>query len=364
MAILATGFSCLIFYCWDELMRELSGLIPPLFCALCLGLGPSVWAADSSSEDNVLPEDNALLAPLDLSDRNPLVQLHGLPGAHSGAVLASMQSEWRLAFDVGNEFYDQTSGGEHLALDGETRRTSLGWRLGLGDGWEVGLQVPLIEQSGGNLDSFIEGWHRFFSLPDGGRPEAPRNQLRYLYQRDGQTPLDFQRAGSGIGDVQLTVGWQLGMWGPAPVALLAAVNLPTGDADRLTGSGATSTDIALAVSAADWLGSGLNVFANAGGLWLAQGDVLPEYQRDQVWHLAAGLGWPVSDAVALKLQLDAHTALYRSDLRPLGADSLQLTMGGSARLSGHWLLDIGVGEDIRVDTAPDVTLQLALRWLQ
>jgi hypothetical protein len=108
----------------------------------------------------------------------------------------------------------------------------------------------------------------------------------------------------------------------------------------------------------------LSGYANVGVLWLPDGDVLGDLQRDYVWHIATGLSWPVYDFLALKVQLDVHQAFYRSDLRALGTDSILLVLGGTARLAPHWLLDIGVGEDLHVDTAPDATLQIGLRWVQ
>lgn len=331
--------------------------------AMVWGVVWGVAATSSMAGADTLPSDQGLDRPLALSNRYPLVQIHGLPGARDGTVLASAQTEARIAVDVANNFVDESANGETLVLDGETRRAEFGARIGLGHGWEVGAMLPVIEQTGGNLDSFIAGWHKFWGLPDGGRPGTPRNQLNYRYQRNGVTELDFQRAQSGIGDLQLSAANQLWQNHQTQIALAATVKLPTGDADKLTGDGATTTDITLAASTQNLFGSGLRGYANAGVLWMQRGDVLADRQNDTVYHGSAGLGWLVWDGLELKAQLDTHTAFYKSDLRALDSDAITLTLGGSARLSSHWLLDIGVGEDLRVDTAPDVVLQLALRHI-
>ena len=76
---------------------------------------------------------------------------------------------------------------------------------------------------------------------------------------------------------------------------------------------------------------------------------------------SATAAWQAMPGLSFKLQLDGHTAFYKSDLDQLGSHSLQLTMGGTAKLSRDWLLDIGVVEDIAVSTAPDVVFHIGLR---
>jgi hypothetical protein len=301
----------------------------------------------------------ALDEPLALGNRQPLVQLHGLPAARSGEVLAAGASHWRLGLEVANNFTRSQHGGEVIELDGESRRFELGGRWGWGHGWEFGVQLPLIQHEGGGLDGFIEGWHDFWGLPDGDRPDYPRDRLRYRYQRDGRTLLDFHDGESGVGDLQLSAAYTLASGGAGDLALAATVNLPTGDAGKLTGAEATSVALTLAGSRDLW--RGLAAHANAGVLWLERGAVLGSQQEERVWFGSAGLSWAVAERWRLKAQLEAHTAFYDSGLDELGGDSLQLVLGGSVRLSRRWLLDLAVSEDIAVDTAPDVVFQLALR---
>src|SRR5690606_20243831 len=145
-----------------------------------------------------------------------------------------------------------------------THRLEWRGRLGLGYGWEVGLVLPYLQHSGGGLDGFIENWHDVWNLPDGGRPQAPRDVLQYRYSRDGAVLLDVRESQSGLGDVQLQAAYQLWQNDRSVAALAATVKLPTGDAARLTGAGATATDITFAISTDDWWGSGLRAFANIG----------------------------------------------------------------------------------------------------
>jgi hypothetical protein len=309
--------------------------------------------------------DAVLDQPLALSNRQPLVQLYNLPGARSGAVRDQGRTELRLGFDIANNFTSSSSGSgssaESVLLDGESQRVEFAGSQGLGNGWEIGFVLPWIDYSGGSLDSFIEDWHDTFGLPDGDRPGTRRDQLHFQYTRAGRTELDFDRAGSGLGDLQLSAAYSLLHATRSDVALAATLTLPTGDADKLTGSEATSLGVTLAATRHTLFGLPLTATGNIGAVWLDSGDVLADRQKDVVWLGAVELGWAVADAWRLKVQVNAHTALYRSDLRELGDASAQLLLGGTVRLAPRWYLDIAVGEDIAVDTAPDVTFQLALK---
>ncbi len=164
--------------------------------------------------------------PLQLGNQQPLVQRFNLPTMRSGAVLPADATVWRGAIDVANNWVRESSGSEKLLLDGESQRYTLGVRRGLGAGWEIGLALPWVSYNGGTLDNFIEGWHRFWGLPDGSRPEYPARRLNFSYQHNGRTELDFQRAEAGVGDAQIDVAYQF--FGDARRALSAAatLNLP------------------------------------------------------------------------------------------------------------------------------------------
>jgi len=305
--------------------------------------------------------ETALDEPLALSNRQPLVLSFNLPPARGGAVLEAAQTRWRIGYDVANNFTMRQRGDESVVLDGETQRLELGGAVGLGDHWEVGASLPLIRHDGGGLDGFIEHWHSFWGLPDGDRASYPRDRLLYRYRRGGQALVNLHGSASGIGDLQLNAACSLFRNADSAVALATTLSVPTGDADKLTGAGAAHVSLALAATRNNLFDLGLTATANAGALWLDRNSPLASRQRDVVWFGSAGIGWAPAANWRLKAQLDAHSAFYRSELRELGSDSMQLLLGGSVRLSRHWLLDAAVAEDIVVDTAPDVVFQLALR---
>ncbi len=305
------------------------------------------------------PGHAAAFEPVPFATRNlnPLVQIHGLPIPKGGRVMAPGETALLLNYNLASHFARKRRGEELIFLDGETHRLELHLRRGLRPGLEVGVEIPWIRHSGGFLDNFIDGWHDLTGLPGGGRGRVPRNQILFAYRHEDEVVRFLDESAAGLGDVRLTAGWLL-PWGEDSdsMALRAGLKLPTGDSDRLTGSGAAAFSLALDgrrdSGAWSWFGSG-------GTLLMARGDILPERQRRLVGFGSLGTAWKPLERLALKIQLDGHTSFYDSSLTPLGP-SLQLVLGGTVAFSEHTTLELAIVEDLVVYSAPDVVFHLAL----
>ncbi len=304
-------------------------------------------------------------APFESFNQNPLVQIYGLPALGPARVAPAGSTRVGLFYAVANNFADAVGSRESLLFDGETHRTMLRVARGIGKQMEIGFELPHVAHGGGFLDDFIENWHEFFGLPRGGRELAPANQLDYRYRRDGVDRVNVTQATSGIGDVRLLGALQLAdsERGANDTALRVSIKLPTGDSARLQGSGAA--DVATWLSAAcrpaacagawRWYGGG-------GVLWLGKGDVLPELQRRAVGFGAAGIHWRAWPQLTLTAQVDAHSPFYKdSDLKPLHTPSAQLVLGGTWFVRPTLGVEIAVSEDLVVDSAPDVVIQIGVR---
>ena len=309
------------------------------------------------------------ITPFYTQNQSPVTQIFGLPAAGDAKLLAKGRVSALVAADMANNFAtdDDLSSRESILLDGESCRFTLAFRYGITDRLEAGLDIPYVGQGGGFLDSFIIGWHNFFGLPQGGRKEAPRDRLLYTYAKDGRNRLLADKSGFDLGDIRFSGALQIyddGEQYPRTFALRASIKAPTGDSDRLHGSG--STDFALWVTASDDYRLPLGhftFFAAAGGMYMSAGDILRDQQRNVAAFGTFGFGWGPAEWIALKAQLSGHTAFYKSDLRELGDNALQLIVGGTLAFSPWTSLDIGVSEDIVVKTSPDLALHLALRRL-
>lgn len=297
-------------------------------------------------------------APFPTRDLNPLLAGFGLPSA----LPARLTSEsWSVATDLNwaSTSLAQRADGERLIVDAETREA----RVTIGRSWPSGfaaqLELPYRYTGGGVLDEAIDSWHDLLSLPEGARSTMPTDRMRIVYGHAGATLVDIDSSASGLADVSLDFGYSLRSTTATAVAAWLSVKLPTGDADRLTGTGAT--DVSLALAGERELSNDWSVFGQAGVTWLGDGDRLPAQQRKVVWSGLAGVGWRAWRGLELKAQLDAHTAVFEdTDLDFLG-DALVLTVGGDYRFASGWRLDVAVSEDIAVESASDVVFLFGLR---
>lgn len=306
------------------------------------------------------------ITPFDMKNQSPIVQIYGLPGIGTAVLFSPGRPEFRMTLDYSSNYVDDAKKGEHIVLDGETARITMGGRYGLTDKVECGVEIPYIIHGGGFLESFIIHYHDIFGFSQGGRDQAPRNHLRYLYTRGGMEKLNVDRSSDGLGDISLTAGLQIyhdKNEYPRAVALRTSLKLPTGDSDQLHGSG--STDMAVWITASDdyKLKAGhWTLFGAAGLMGMTDGKVIQEQQRNLVGFGTVGAGWSPLSWIAFKFQMNAHTPFYDdSDLKEVNANAVQLLIGGTLSLFQQTTLDIGVSEDLIIKTSPDVSFHFDLR---
>ncbi|MGF1547297.1 MAG: DUF3187 family protein [Thiotrichales bacterium] len=291
-------------------------------------------------------------------NHNPLVLTQVAPGSPADPSVAAGVWLARVHYSLSNTLNQESSAREALVFDGETEVLAVAVTRGLAGGGALWFQVPLIRHAGGGLDRLIDRYHDWLGLPAGKRPGWPRDRLRFEYERDGVTEVRLNDPTGGLGDVTLGIssGWRAG--GSERGALYASMKLPSGNANRLTGSGGAAFGVGADLEwslAERWRGR-----LQAGVTWLAPGDLLPQLQRRWAGAMGVGIGWRATPALDLRTQVDASTALYRdSRLRWLN-EAVLLTAGAGIRLDPQWTLELAVTEDLLVDAAPDVTFQVGL----
>ncbi len=305
------------------------------------------------------------LQPLQTRNLSPAVIGFGLSPLDQARILNQGSSRLQANLDVISNFTERSDSVENLSFDGETYRLELALSRGIGQNFEIGITLPLVSHQSGFLDGFIEGWHDAFGLPQGGRDQAPRDQLDYSYTKLGGDSFSRTSRTSGIGDLSLLTGWQWWQDQQAgrSLALRASLKLPTGDSEQLLGSG--SWDLALWLSAEQRWSTDVGeliLYGGGGALYGTDGDLLPDQRRNLAATVSLGFGWQPWSRIGFQVQFDGHTALFSdSAFKELDQFAGQLATGGSLALGDNTDLEIAVIEDILVDTAPDVVFHFALR---
>jgi hypothetical protein len=131
---------------------------------------------------------------------------------------------------------ERSSDGRTFArLDGESWQLTGDWAVKAGS-TRINLRVRLASRSGGIADQAIWNWHQMFSMPQGGREDAPKNRLVYHLERDGRVIGDLTHPGWALMD--LDVAW-IRPFGTQEAGgrIGASVQLPTGRQSDFSGSG-------------------------------------------------------------------------------------------------------------------------------
>ena len=330
-------------------MRALPSI--PVVCAWLAwaGAGPAVSVGE----------------PFLIQNDHPIDRLYGVPAGEEAAPVAAAGSELRAGLDVGNNSVEKSRGPDELVLDGETWVLRFAGRYGWKNGWRVGLQVPVVSHQGGGTDSFIEEYHDALGLPDGNRKRRPADRLEYRYRRGGETLFSQTDSATGLGDVRLAAGAPLarGSAGARALDAVAGVELPTGDSDRLLGSG--SWDFSLGLAACDFASLarwGFELHGGAGVLAMTDGDVLADFQEPFAGYGNLAVGWQLASWLVPRVQIDFHSPFFAdTGMAPLDDWAVELVCGATVRLPGRFALDLAVAEDVAVNTAPDVVFHVGLK---
>ncbi len=291
----------------------------------------------------------------------PFHQIFGLPSLDNSPLTEA--GDWRSSVVATfSNTYEFDGYDEEISIDGETHRFSLLLNYALRDNLQVGFEIPYVKHSGGFLDDFIYEWHDFFGQPQNGRDKDESDEIFFEYKNSDGEEFGIDSTKSGIGDVRLNIAYSRPLEKDRTLIYSAEVKLPTGDFDKLTGSGGTDVSVGVTINDPHSLAkSNVTLFGGLAAMYL--GDIDSDLSKDQynfAMALRAGMGWQALKKLQLKLQFDGHTPLYDSDLEEMGDPTLQIVIGGSLLFTEDVYLDLAITEDLIVETAPDVGFILAL----
>lgn len=292
-------------------------------------------------------------------NQSPLLAPYGFPSVLPARLPANGETDLAVTLNWANAAAVETEDRYEFTVDGEVRELRLRFGRSFGARFAVVAELPWREVSGGSLDGLVENWHDLLGLPNGSRVRLPRDELLIEYRQDDVLLLQLDQDTSGIADIPVAVGYQLVAADRHALAAWLSVKLPVGDADGFTGSGAA--DVALTLSGQAQLADRWQLFGQVDGVWLGQGDVLPQYQEDLAWSALAGLTWNAWRGLDLTAQLHANSKVFDVLAKDFGGDAVVLGFGGSYRTSGGWRFDVGVSEDLKVKASPDAAFTFSVR---
>ena len=310
-----------------------------------------------------LTSANALSAglpsPLYKTDMNPLTLGYAGPQSSFSTTLGQGKWRWQMGANIANtvQVDSNSSVGDSVLIDAETTAVHLALEYGLADHWNMVIDLPYINHGIGNLDGAVNEFHNLFGFPEGPRGDRPKDLFAVNYQRQGQHQVNLRTPKSGMGDLGLSLTYSFEKSWVENLKFGAKLKVPTGDQNRLTGSG--THDVVLWLSAANPLADKFTHFFTIGGALIEQSrGLLSDIRNPGYGFLSYGVAWRYSPAIDLKLQLDTRSAIYtQTDLLPLRS-ATTISFGGTLRVSKDYVLDVAIVEDIAVGAAPDVVFQI------
>jgi len=292
-----------------------------------------------------------------LRNHNPFLQVFGLPAFRTHELVAPGQFDFTFSYDVANDSDDADRLDEVLVIDAESQVLNFSLRRRIGERFELGIDVPYVRHSEGYLDSAIYNFHDLVGLPNSNR-DGIEDQYRLFFEQQGQVLFDTNSPSSGLGDIQVSAAMRLGK-----ATLRAGIKAPTGDPDKLTGSGAADLSLGIHGGGTSTLfDRDLSYSGFVGILALGDGDVMAEIQCSAVPYAGAALRWQATPRFALATQLYAQGPYFDARLDEIGGNTFQLAFGGDYRFPAQGLfLRLAIVEDIAAAAAPDFALHLSLR---
>ncbi|MBI4161027.1 MAG: DUF3187 family protein [Acidobacteria bacterium] len=248
--------------------------------------------------------------------------------------------------------------------DGEVLWTDLGFRLGVNEWLEVGVDLPLVRYTGGVLDPSIEGFHDTLGLPDDGRNDFERGAFHLALFLGGSdlfvegTPSDF-----GVGDLTLTAKIPLfrGPDGAPAVAGAAYLKLPTGSEARLLGSGSLDFGAQILFSRR----KGRHAYHLSGGaVRLGDWDLVPQIDPEFLW-LGSGTYEVLATGMTSVLVQAGITAspFRKATTEDLADPSVRLKAGFRRHFPSGLALEALIEENLaRTNASIDFGIHFALAY--
>ena len=303
------------------------------------------------------------IKPFASHNQSPLIHSFGLPNVEGGRIAKRGKFSISSTLILASNSTNAANQNEIVYFDGEMARLDLSAKYGITKRFEIGLNLPFINHSGGFMDSSIDDFHNTLGLPSGARANTPRGQMFYTYVRNEKSLINFNENSFGIGDISFELGFKLLNNKTHSMALRTYLKLNNADKRKLLGSGTTDFSVQFSGQTSGLGPRPAYFFYSLGYLRVGKGSLLEEIQNRNIIFASLGLAVKATSWLAPKIQFDYHSKFYNNSItQELGDYGLQFLLGADFIINEKLILTGGFSEDIKINTSPDFVLHLALNY--
>jgi hypothetical protein len=247
--------------------------------------------------------------------------------------------------------------GDVFVVDGEVQRTSLTLRRGTDRG-ELFVSIPILSASRAGGDRLIERFHSQFHLGNDGRRAIPRDR-RFVYMKSGTRELLRTGEGqTGLGDITIGTKHSLPPIGKTALAVETLVELPTGNNEKLFGSGSADAAVNLLASRRS---ERSNIFAATGLTRLGENVILGVGDRTIITTMA-GYSRVIVPYTSASIQMTTANTPFRGLRWPeLGERFYQWSVAMQRQLHSGQVVHFALAENaIHYENSADFGVQFGI----
>ncbi|NQT95171.1 MAG: DUF3187 family protein [Candidatus Omnitrophica bacterium] len=249
-----------------------------------------------------------------------------------------------------------------LLIDTEVSRFYADIKYGLLDNLEVSVNIPLLDYSGGYLDSFIENFEDVFEAikTPNAREDRPGDKYRFKVVHFGQTVIDDLSEPSGIGEITLEAKYKVleeKDYLPT-ISLRGGLKLPTAS-DEILGS--DEIDYGVGVLLDKKLMDRLFLYINLNVIFIGKPDIIDKLNIDDyILSGLFGLEFFLTDRTSIILQAFGNTTIYDEGISAMDKDGAVLSVGFNHNFTKDISWQIAMDENTN-NATPDFGLLTSLK---
>ncbi len=224
---------------------------------------------------------------------------------------------------------------------------------GLTDRFDLSLNIPLMNLSGGVMDGFIERFHETFGIGQHRRKEMPRNQSQFFYVDKQGNQHWLRKAdweGFNLGNIAVYSGYRIRDCSPA-FSIRAAVKLPTISTEIPTGQKGVDGSLLYSLR---WRWKNLRCYHGGGATYFSDAGDEPVHYYHWRFSSATTLEYPTRYNFSILAHIVLNTPA--ADYPALDDYVLEISLGYRKKIS-RYLFSFALIENLFwYDNSPDFGL--------